>query len=369
LRRCIPPYPELNWSTDGGVGGVGATGPGLTIDVVARAAGVSKGAISKLLTSDDETTPGLAQLAAAGPPSCDVVLPGPDDALPDLLRLAVPHEDIDAIVACLPVLRQQGPLRWLLERCVHLLARCIDQPEAGLRFPTIPKQSKAVRRYFYVFVFLAMLPHLRKVHRQRGIPEHVSWLTLTDLGRTVAMHRRFHGTGGLRDPNWLVRHFTGNIYQLGRLQFERTTLDQRLGPSIARAGLPDRPGDPCLSVHIPDYCGPLSPQACDDSFAAAREFFARHFPGECYRIAVCGSWLLDTQLVEYLPADSNIVQFQRRFTIRTFPANDRSIVRFVFGTDEFDVDELPRRTTLEHAMLDHIKAGRHWRAGSGWLTL
>jgi hypothetical protein len=30
---------------------------------------------------------------------------------------------------------------------------------------------------------------------------------------------------------------------------------------------------------------------------------------------------------------------------------------------------LPRRTTLECAIIDHIKAGRHWRAGSGWLTL
>ena len=349
--------------------GVGATGPGLTIDGVAHAAGVSKGAVSKLLTTGDGATSGLAHLASAGSPNVNVVLPEPDDAVSELLRLAVPHEDIDAIVACLPVLRQPGPLRWLLERCVHLLAQCMDHPHAGRRFPTFPNQSKAVRRYFYVFVFLAMLPHIRRLHRQRGIPEHVSWLTLTDLGRSVAVHRRLHGAGGLRDPNWLVRHFTGRLYQLGRLQFERATLNKRLGPSIARAGLPDRPGDPCLSVHIPEYCGPLSPQACDDSFAAAREFFARHFPGERYRIAVCGSWLLDTQLAEYLPADSNIVQFQRRFTIRTFPANDHSIVRFVFGTDESDLDELPRRTTLERAIIDHLKAGRHWRAGSGWLEL
>lgn len=193
-------------------------------------------------------------------------------------------------------------------------------------------------------------------------------MTLTDLGRQVARHRRFHGTGGLRDPEWLVHQAAGTLYHLGRLQFERDTLNKRLGASIARAGLPDRPGDPCLSVHIPDYCGPLSPQVCEDSFAAAREFFARHYPGD-YRIAVCASWLLDTQLAEYLPADSNIVQFQHRFTIRTYPANDRTIVRFVFGPDKVDLDELPRHTTLERAIIDHIKAGRHWRAGSGWLTL
>jgi AcrR family transcriptional regulator len=341
----------------------------LTIDDVARAAGVSKAAVSKLLTTDDEAASGLAQLASTGSPNFHVVLPDPDDTVSDLLRLAVPHEDIDAIVACLPVLREEGPLRWLLERCVHLLAQGMDHPKAGPRFPTFPNQSKPVRRYFYVFVFLAMLPQLRKLHRQRGIPEYVSWLTLTELGRRVAAHRRFHGIGGLRDPNSLVHSFTGTLYQLGRLQFERTTLHKRLGPSIAGGGLPDRPGDPCLSVHIPEHCGPLSPQACDDSLAAARDFFAHHFPHERYRIAVCGSWLLDTQLADYLPADSNIVQFQRRFTIRTFPANDHTIVRFVFGRDESDVDQLPRRTTLERAIIDHIKAGRHWRSGSGWLTL
>ncbi|MEQ4205793.1 acyltransferase domain-containing protein [Actinopolymorpha sp. B9G3] len=330
---------------------------------------MSKSAVSKLLTTEEDATSDRPQLASTRASDFNVVLPELDDAVSDLLRLAVPHEDIDAILACLPVLQEPGPLRWLLERCVHELTQCMDHPRIGPRFPTFPNQGKPVRRYFYVFVFLAMLPHLRKLHRQRGIPEHVSWLTLTDLGRRVAAHRRFHGVGGLRDPSWLVHHFTGTLYQLGRLQFQRATLDKRLGPSIARAGMPDRPGDPCLSVHIPDYCGPLSPQACDASFAAAREFFAKHFPGELYRIAVCGSWLLDTQLAEYLRTDSNIVQFQRRFTIRTFPANDHTILRFVFGTDETDLDELPRRTTLEHAIVDHLKAGRHWRAGSGWLAL
>lgn len=41
----------------------------MTIDDIARAAGVSKGAISKLLTTDNETTRGLAQLSSlSGPP-------------------------------------------------------------------------------------------------------------------------------------------------------------------------------------------------------------------------------------------------------------------------------------------------------------
>lgn len=43
-----------------------------------------------------------------------------------ILGAAVPHEDIGAIVACLPGLGHPGPLRWLLERCVYVLAQDMD---------------------------------------------------------------------------------------------------------------------------------------------------------------------------------------------------------------------------------------------------
>jgi hypothetical protein len=57
----------------------------------------------------------------------------------------------------------------------------------------------------------------------------------------------------------------------------------------------------------------MTSQACELSFEAAVDFFKRHLPAEKYRLAVCHSWLLDPQLAEYLPTDSNIIQFQRRF--------------------------------------------------------
>ena len=59
----------------------------------------------------------------------------------------------------------------------------------------------------------------------------------------------------------------------------------------------------------------MTAEACDASFAWAPRFFARHFPEDDYRVATCGSWLLDEQLAEYLPETSNIVQFQRRFRL------------------------------------------------------
>ena len=122
----------------------------------------------------------------------------------------------------------------------------------------------------------------------------------------------------------------GQIYRLGRLQFnvEAVRWDPAPGDGFST-------GDPLLGVHIPPG-SPLTPAACDESFARARPFFDRHVPGGPYRIASCGSWLLDPQLAGMLGADSNIVRFQRRFARvpgQEWPG-DEDVLRFVFGQPE-----------------------------------
>jgi hypothetical protein len=185
----------------------------------------------------------------------------------------------------------------------------------------------------------------------------------------MAVHRRRHATGGLSLMSWLMPHFRGVLYQLGRLQFQRARLGTRTGRAVAAAGVGHGPGSPVLEVHIPAFFGPLSPRACDESFARARRFFPRHFPEETYQVAACHSWLLDEQLTEYLPEDTNLIRFQRRFQPAYQPDPHDDVLQFVFGRDGPDLDALPRRTTLERAVTDHLKAGRHWNGGAGWLQL
>ncbi|MGC4940931.1 acyltransferase domain-containing protein [Kribbella sp. DT2] len=300
----------------------------------------------------------------------NVVLPTPD-ALPALLlKLAVPHEDIDPLVAHLP--DRDSPSWRELERCTRLLVRDLGRIGGPPVTPEPPDGSDIPLAYFPLYVFLAAYPHITAFHRDRGISDEISWHTLTDLGRVLADHRYWHGEGGLDAEltGWLTLHFSGQIYQLGRLQFQRARLGNRTGRAVAAAGHPFGPGDPALSVHVPGYYGPLRPEACSRSFAAARDFFARHFPEETYRIAVCNSWLLDEQLGDYLPAEANILQFQRRFQPAYQPAqDDETMRRFVFGVRRSDRGELPRRTALERAIVDHLEAGHHWHGGAGWALL
>src|SRR5207237_1385047 len=126
-----------------------------------------------------------------------------------------------------------------------------------------------------------------------------------------------------------------------------------------------------LDVHVP-ATGPMSPQLCEASFTAAKNFFARHFPEADHRFATCTSWLLDEQLAEYLPENSNIVQFQRRFElvpgapVEGGPDDDAAVLKFVFHRAPTpvrpgDLDGLPQETTLHRAIVAHLRAGRHWR--------
>jgi hypothetical protein len=192
--------------------------------------------------------------------------------------------------------------------------------------------------------FLARIPEARRIHAALGLTDEESWRTLRDLPRQARLDRMLHGTPGLRKSWWVELAFSGKICELGRLQFE--------------------PRDGSLAVHVPEEGGPLVPHAVDDSFARARELFPDH------DTACCTSWLLDAQLRELLPAGSNIVGFQLRFepTGESRPG-DADVLEFVFHTLHPDVELLPRETTLERVLGDHLRGGGHFRTATGTLAL
>ena len=308
--------------------------------------------------------------------SLDAVVPTPVEALPGrpgpdaeefLYSLGFTAEDAAETIAACPDPATDPELWWLLERSRQQLVNGIghlDQdPEwQHPRLPespsdsSSPSSSSAKARFFYVHVLLASFADTMAYHSQLGIDERISWATFADLGRQVAINRRIHGRGGLHVPGWFRLHARGLIYDLGRLQFNRAKQGQ----------------DFVLGTHIPES-GPMAPEECDASFDRAARFFPTYFPDETYRQADCVSWLMDPQLADQLPADSNIVRFQRRFRLveGSLREADRDIVEFVFRRDwdELIAREglgvLPTDTRLQHAIVRHLRAGGHWRVGRG----
>ncbi|HKH88189.1 MAG TPA: acyltransferase domain-containing protein [Acidimicrobiales bacterium] len=323
-------------------------------------------------------------LDSLGPPTFDVVLPEGDSASALLARLGVDPADAAAVVRSLPSPERDPEWWWLLERCCQRLALQMgdpSQPHGGWPNWVGPEEKvPPERRCFMAHVYLAMLPRTRAWHAARGIPDDVSWASFADLGRHMAIHRRAYGATGIDASWWLSLSLRAEAFDLGRLQFNWF----RLGigdespwwypaDEAERRGAGFRPDDFAVGIHIPEN-GPMEPEACGESLERARGFFARHFPvpDQARRLGTCWSWLLDDQLAQWLPADSNIVKFQRRFElVPGWQPGDHSLFEFVFRVPGAldHLDSLPQRTTLERAAVAHVKAGGQWHMRTGWLDL
>ncbi|MFB7469892.1 acyltransferase domain-containing protein [Kitasatospora sp. NPDC056184] len=301
--------------------------------------------------------------------SDDPYLPADEELAEALLALAVPFEEVNGLLAARTRLARDAGLRVLFEEALHAQAAAVGtlgQP-AGIDrdWPAGVADGAA----FATLLFTALAPRTRAHHRALGVPPEVTRSTLADLGRQLAVSR-WRGRPGLGNPRWLTLHFRAELFHLGRLQFQRRRLTGADAAAARAAGL----GEWSLQVHIPDHCGPLSPAACDRALDRARTFFPRHFPGEPYRSARVFSWLLDPQLADHLPEESNIVRFQRRFAPLRRPGSppqpeDTNPLRYVFGDVDRPLESLPRDTAVQRALVDHLRAGGHWYVCGGWLAL
>lgn len=318
-------------------------------------------------THDDRFARWKAHLEQIGPPDTQVSLPTGDELVATLRYLEIPEDDIPDVVRLAPSPESDPDAWWYLERGVHSLGLFMGTIEKPPRVPDLADINDPVYRLFFVHMFVAALPQVQRYFRERDIPEEIVQATLADLGRNVRVHRKREGVAGLGVAFWLTLHFRGIIYQLGRLQFERAWLGEHAARSAVEMGIEARADDHVLSLHIPDFCGPLSPEACDASIARAHEFFARYFPEEAVRAGVCSSWLLDPQLKAYLDPKSNIIRFQDRFHLVPGGYNvNNSIVQFVFGPTLTDPALLPMRSSLERAVATHLRSGKDWQGRFGW---
>ncbi len=284
-------------------------------------------------------------------------LPPRADAPALLDRLAVPPDDAAEIMTGWP--DPDSPhwtteLRWLLDRSIALVRADLGGHDWLPPGPVLPRERGPAWRHLYVYAYLALVDVVTGYHRDHAITADVSQATLADLGRNLAVDRRMHGEGWPVMQSWLTLHVRGGLYELGRLQHQR--------------------GGTAIDLHVPDS-GPLTPEAVSASLDEARAFFPRHFPDEHYTAFACGSWLLDPQLLEYLPEDSNIARFQQRFELEEPYQEpdgldaDVEVLRFVFRTLTTPLERLPRRTALQRAVVDHLAAGRHWHWRRGRFPL
>ncbi len=279
-----------------------------------------------------------------------------------LARLGFRPDDLADAVAQLPTLShlEHALVATSANRLEQRIGRVgePEDPDAVSPFAGCADQPDRPRGLLPMAALVLTADAVRAYHAGRNIGAEDSEGGLRDLGQQVWVHRMTFGEFGLHTQWWLTVAWSGVLFWLGRLQFN-LQLEQ---------------GRWMVSTHIPQS-GPLTPASVDDSFDRARRFFAAHFADRPASAFFCHSWLLDPQLVEVLPAQSNMVRFQQRWSdVRVAGSGDADALFFVFrrrydwdvdGGPDLQLDTLAYTTTLERAIVDRLRTGGHWRVCTG----
>lgn len=199
-----------------------------------------------------------------------------------------------------------------------------------------------------IFVCAFLADYALEINLKRGISKEITVKTLKDVNVWLDNYNSQYNEIGLGEFCWLIYHYTGDLFHIGRLQF-------RLEKSLE--GVPA--GEVAIETHIPQG-EPLTKESCLESFEKAKEFFAKIFPNAKPQYFMCDSWLLNPNLAKILKEDSNIVQFMRLWTPIPFVSDHSSqaIERvFGFGFKKEYLKNAPENTGLQRVLKKYLLEG------------
>lgn len=198
-----------------------------------------------------------------------------------------------------------------------------------------------------LFVTAILADHTLKLHEARGIPHEITVATLKDVNLWIGNYYKQYGTFGSNQFPWFSYHLRGELFRLGRIQFRPCKTNR--APS----------GEWVLETHIPQG-EPLDPKKSLESFALAKEFFAKYFPEVKADYFDCHSWLLNPNFAYLMGEDSNIVQFGKLWKPLHIKIDGSAgtIERvFGFGFKREDLPNAPENTRLQRQVKDFLLRG------------
>lgn len=110
-----------------------------------------------------------------------------------------------------------------------------------------------------------------------------------------------------------------------------------------------RPGDNCMSLHIPRKTD-ISMEALDRACVNAKKIMMERFPDLQGREIYCSSWLLDPRYREILGPDARMTKFMERFVKHPVWNQGTSPFGYVFPKYVEDLTTLPENTTLQRKL-------------------
>lgn len=189
---------------------------------------------------------------------------------------------------------------------------------------------------------------------ENGISEKIYFDTFSDLGIWAKEFREANKKIGLWEYRWLSRHLDGELFRLGRLQFEKSVFSNK--EKISKLDIEE--GSPIINVHIAKG-EKLSMESVRESFLMAKEFWREKVP------YLCHSWLLFPGLEEILGKDSNILRFQHFFRIVKVDFEIRQAEERIFGGVKERIEEYPENTSLQKRAKAYLLEGKKLGNGLG----
>lgn len=147
----------------------------------------------------------------------------PEVLCPEAVRRAgtesgLSDEVAAACVACAESMQGNAALRRLVWHCHWLLFLSGKDPQVSA-WPRLSASAKSAVSMAYAVAFLSGFSATRAIHRSRGIAAEVTVATVADLELWIREEKRRSGSWGLAQLGWLVHHFQGRLFALGRLQY------------------------------------------------------------------------------------------------------------------------------------------------------
>ena len=208
---------------------------------------------------------------------------------------------------------------------------------------------------------LASCEELKEKYKNAGISDEIFKDTMADIRIWSVDYLERRKKGGLEHLGWINHHLNFSLFKLGRLQFNFSPAEVDYEP------LGIKKGDNTLGVHIP-RSEPFTPEVWEASFAMAKEFFAKYFPEYSYKYYSCFSWFLSPDLDKLMNKDSNVLKFQKLFTVAHTEENDIMLYfTFGWGTTLKDIEKIEAKTSLQKRIKKYVAEGNKLTHGYGFI--
>ncbi len=155
----------------------------------------------------------------------------PESVAPTCEAISLPRKLAQAALPVSKRIASNAGLNAIAWHYHHCLFRCTAYPWKNInRWPSLTEALREDTGMFYILVMLSGLPGMQAIYRAHSVPGEILRDTLSQLKSRITDYRGKHGNWGLNVQSlpWLMNHFHGKLYRLGRLQFQFGSFTHKL---------------------------------------------------------------------------------------------------------------------------------------------